>query len=88
MGGGACVGGGEFCVAGNSVPHCVDMRCAAGLWMQDVTWHEDRWDDPESRFLAFTLHDRHATAAAAAAAACALDAANPAVIPPLTFCYP
>eukprot|EP00887_Chlorella_sp_A99_P000861 scaffold5.g861.t1 len=24
----------------------------------DVTWHEDRWDDPESRFLAFTLHDR------------------------------
>jgi isoamylase len=23
----------------------------------DVTWHEDRWDDPESRFLAFTLHD-------------------------------
>jgi len=24
---------------------------------KDVTWHEDRWDDPESRFLAFTLHD-------------------------------
>jgi isoamylase len=24
----------------------------------DVTWHETRWDDPESRFLAFTLHDR------------------------------
>jgi len=23
----------------------------------DVTWHEDRWDDPESRFLAFTLRD-------------------------------
>ena len=23
-----------------------------------ITWHEDRWDDPESRFLAFTLHDR------------------------------
>ena len=23
-----------------------------------MTWHEDRWDDPESRFLAFTLHDR------------------------------
>lgn len=28
------------------------------LTEQDVTWHEDRWDDPESRFLAFTLHDR------------------------------
>ncbi|EFN57533.1 hypothetical protein CHLNCDRAFT_34754 [Chlorella variabilis] len=28
------------------------------LTTQDVTWHEDRWDDPESRFLAFTLHDR------------------------------
>lgn len=26
---------------------------------QDVTWHEDNWDDPESRFLAFTLHDRY-----------------------------
>jgi len=24
----------------------------------DITWHEDRWDDPGSRFLAFTLHDR------------------------------
>ena len=24
---------------------------------EDVTWHEDRWDDPESRFLAFTLRD-------------------------------
>lgn len=23
----------------------------------DVAWHEDRWDDPESRFLAFTLRD-------------------------------
>lgn len=23
----------------------------------DVTWHEDRWDDAESRFLAFTLRD-------------------------------
>jgi len=23
-----------------------------------VTWHEDRWDDPQSKFLAFTLHDR------------------------------
>ncbi|KAK9853594.1 hypothetical protein WJX84_001556 [Apatococcus fuscideae] len=24
----------------------------------DITWHEDNWLDPESRFLAFTLHDR------------------------------
>ena len=24
----------------------------------DVTWHEDRWHDPQSKFLAFTLHDR------------------------------
>ncbi|KDD74857.1 hypothetical protein H632_c1029p0 [Helicosporidium sp. ATCC 50920] len=24
----------------------------------DVTWHEAHWDDPESRFLAYTLHDR------------------------------
>jgi len=23
----------------------------------DITWHEDRWDDPESKFLACTLHD-------------------------------
>ncbi|KAI7841863.1 hypothetical protein COHA_004392 [Chlorella ohadii] len=28
------------------------------LTNQDVTWHEDQWDNPESRFLAFTLHDR------------------------------
>jgi len=25
---------------------------------QDVTWHEDNWDNHESCFLAFTLHDR------------------------------
>ncbi|OMP01291.1 hypothetical protein COLO4_12004 [Corchorus olitorius] len=24
----------------------------------DVTWHEDNWDNPESKFLAFTLHDQ------------------------------
>lgn len=23
----------------------------------DVTWHEDNWDNEESKFLAFTLHD-------------------------------
>ena len=25
---------------------------------EDVTWHERAWDDPESRFLAWTLHAR------------------------------
>ena len=25
---------------------------------QDITWHEADWSNPESRFLAFTLHDR------------------------------
>lgn len=24
----------------------------------EVTWHEDQWDNPESKFLAFTLHDK------------------------------
>ncbi|KAG1342324.1 isoamylase 3, chloroplastic [Cocos nucifera] len=27
------------------------------LTKKDVTWHEDYWDNPESKFLAFTLHD-------------------------------
>jgi hypothetical protein len=27
---------------------------------QDITWHEDNWDNPESKFLAFSLHDRRA----------------------------
>lgn len=27
------------------------------LTRNDVTWHEDNWDNPESKFLAFTLHD-------------------------------
>ena len=26
----------------------------------DITWHEDHWDNPESKFLAFSLHDRRA----------------------------
>ncbi|XP_028554414.1 isoamylase 3, chloroplastic isoform X1 [Dendrobium catenatum] len=25
----------------------------------DVSWHEDSWDNPDSRFLAFTLHDNN-----------------------------
>ena len=25
---------------------------------EDITWHEHNWDDDESRFLAFTYHDR------------------------------
>lgn len=25
---------------------------------EDVTWHEDNWTNEESRFLAFSLHDR------------------------------
>jgi len=24
----------------------------------DITWHETHWDNPESKFLAYTLHDR------------------------------
>ncbi|XP_058221329.1 isoamylase 3, chloroplastic isoform X2 [Rhododendron vialii] len=28
------------------------------IGMSDVTWHEDQWDNPESKFLAFTLHDK------------------------------
>ncbi|KAJ6939511.1 isoamylase 3 [Populus alba x Populus x berolinensis] len=25
----------------------------------DVTWHENNWENPESKFLAFTLHDKN-----------------------------
>ena len=28
------------------------------LTPEDITWYDDNWEDPESRFLAFTLHDR------------------------------
>lgn len=30
------------------------------LEKDDVTWHEDNWDNYESKFLAFTLHDNNA----------------------------
>ncbi|XP_039041589.1 isoamylase 3, chloroplastic-like isoform X3 [Hibiscus syriacus] len=29
------------------------------LTKRDVTWHEDNWDNPESKFLAFTLHENN-----------------------------
>ncbi|OUZ99592.1 Glycoside hydrolase [Macleaya cordata] len=29
------------------------------LEKNDVTWHEDNWDNHESKFLAFTIHDSH-----------------------------
>lgn len=38
------------------------------LTSSDVTWHESNWDDAESRFLAFTLHDRGAGCGSAYAA--------------------
>jgi hypothetical protein len=28
------------------------------LGPQDITWHEEHWDNLESKFLAFSLHDR------------------------------
>lgn len=32
---------------------------------EDITWHEDNWDNPESKYLAFSLHDRcHASCGA------------------------
>lgn len=39
-----------------AVPHL--MLCRPG----DITWHEDNWDNDDSRFLAFTVHDRSGTA--------------------------
>jgi isoamylase len=36
---------------------CPLLGRAEFLGAEDVTWHENRWDDPESRFLAYTLHD-------------------------------
>lgn len=35
------------------------------LTPDDITWHEDRWEDAESRFLALTLHDRSGACLAA-----------------------
>lgn len=29
----------------------------AGCRPRDITWHESNWDNPDSRFLAWTLHD-------------------------------
>ena len=37
----------------------------------DITWHEDHWDNPESKFLAFSLHDRRAPMAVLSAVPCA-----------------
>ncbi|KAK3230950.1 hypothetical protein Dsin_002831 [Dipteronia sinensis] len=31
--------------------------CVTLLMQNDVTWHEDNWDNYDSKFLAFTLHD-------------------------------
>ncbi|XP_020581014.1 isoamylase 3, chloroplastic [Phalaenopsis equestris] len=33
------------------------LKCDRFLEKNDVIWHEDHWDNPESRCLAFTLHD-------------------------------
>ena len=41
---------------------CPLLRSEHFLGPQDVTWHEKRWEDAESRCLAWTLHDRSGTA--------------------------
>lgn len=33
------------------------LRRERFIGKNDITWHENNWDNPESRFLAFTLHD-------------------------------
>ncbi|CAN6466920.1 unnamed protein product [Victoria cruziana] len=35
------------------------MGCENFLTKNDVTWHEDDWDNHDSKFLAFTLHSSH-----------------------------
>ncbi|KAF6261424.1 glycoside hydrolase superfamily [Scenedesmus sp. NREL 46B-D3] len=36
---------------------CRALRRDKFLAPRDITWHEDNWDNPDSRFLAWTLHD-------------------------------
>ncbi|KAK3030189.1 hypothetical protein RJ639_039666 [Escallonia herrerae] len=38
---------------------CRALRRESFLGKNDVTWHEDNWDNYESKFLAFTLHDNN-----------------------------
>ncbi|KAK7852891.1 isoamylase 3 [Quercus suber] len=45
---------------GNNNSYGHDTTINHFQWGQgDVTWHEDNWDNYESRFLAFTLHDNN-----------------------------
>ena len=41
--------------------HACVRACRAG----DITWHENNWQNDESRFLAFTLHHKEAGGAKA-----------------------
>uniref|UniRef100_A0A383WPZ9 isoamylase n=1 Tax=Tetradesmus obliquus TaxID=3088 RepID=A0A383WPZ9_TETOB len=36
---------------------CKVLKRETFLGPRDITWHEDNWDNPDSRFLAWTLHD-------------------------------
>ncbi|CAN6895262.1 unnamed protein product [Brassica oleracea] len=36
---------------------CCSRRKEGEPFQGVITWHEDNWDNPESKFLAFTLHD-------------------------------
>ncbi|KAK9118662.1 hypothetical protein Scep_016755 [Stephania cephalantha] len=45
---------------GNNNSYGHDTAINNFQWGQnDVTWHEDNWDNHESKFLAFTLHDHN-----------------------------
>jgi isoamylase len=38
-------------------PHQRARHCHCHCRPKDITWHETNWDNPDSRFLAWTLHD-------------------------------
>lgn len=40
-----------------SYPFSTPQTCQTLPRPRDITWHEDNWDNPDSRFLAWTLHD-------------------------------
>lgn len=40
---------------GHAHAHCPSLRARSP---GDYTWHESNWDDEQSRFLAFTIHDK------------------------------
>lgn len=53
-------------------PNSSHLHTLSHIRPRDITWHEDNWGNPDSRYLAWTLHDTDDTGVCVWGGACVM----------------